>query len=102
VRFAAKRHAGYWKPNRGHLDGIDITVINDTSARLNALSTGQVDAINRLDPKLAPLVNKNPKLEVVRAAGGWHTVVSMMQDRPPFDNLDVRLHSSGASTASRS
>ena len=90
VRFAAKRRPGYWKPNRGHLDAIDITVINDTSARLNALSTGQVDAINRLDPKLAPLVGKNPKLEVVRAAGGWHTVVSMMQDKPPFDNLDVR------------
>jgi peptide/nickel transport system substrate-binding protein len=90
VRFAAKRHAGYWKPNRGHLDAIDITVINDTSARLNALMTGQVDAINRLDPKLAPLVQKNQKLEIVRAAGGWHTVVSMMRDKPPFDNIDLR------------
>ncbi len=91
VRFVARRRAGYWKPNRGHLDAIDITVINDTSARLNALMAGQVDAINRLDPKLAPIVQKNPKLDVVRAASGWHTVVSMMRDKPPFDNIDLRL-----------
>ncbi len=91
VRFNGTRSPNYWKAGRGHLDAIDITVINDTSARVNALVTGQVDAINRLDPKLANLVGKNPKLEIVRAAGGWHTVVSMMRDRPPFDNGDLRL-----------
>lgn len=91
VRFVGRKRAGYWKPNRGHLEAIDITVINDTSARLNALLSGQVDAINRLDPKLAPVVRKNPKLDIVRSPGGWHTVVSMMRDRPPFDNADVRL-----------
>jgi peptide/nickel transport system substrate-binding protein len=91
VRFVGKKNANYWKAGRGHLDSIDITVINDTSARLNALVTGQVDAINRLDPKLAGLVGKNPKLEIIRAPGGWHTVVSMMRDKPPFDNADLRL-----------
>ena len=34
--------------------------------------TGQVDAINRLDPKLVGLVGKNAKLEIIRAPGGWH------------------------------
>ena len=91
VRFVAKATGHYWKAGRGHLDAVDITVINDTSARVNAVVTGQVDAINRLDPKLAALVQKNPKLEIVRAAGGWHTVISMMHDKAPFDNQDVRL-----------
>ena len=91
VRISAKRNPNYWKPDCAHVDAVDITVINDTSARLNALMTGQVDTINRLDPKLVALVQKNSKLEVIRAPGGWHTVISMMQDRAPFDNVDLRL-----------
>ena len=91
VRISAKRNPNYWKPDRAHVDAVDITVINDTSARLNALMTGQVDTINRLGPKLVALVQKNSKLEVIRAPGGWHTVISMMQDRAPFDNVDLRL-----------
>ncbi len=91
VRFKARRNGAYWKSGRGHLDAVDITVINDSSARLNALISGQVDAINRVDPKTAGLLRRNPKLELVVAPGGWHALVSMMQDRPPFENADLRM-----------
>jgi peptide/nickel transport system substrate-binding protein len=91
VRITLKRNPNYWKAGRAHVDAVDITVVNDGSARLNALLSGQVDAIHRVDPKTVGLLKKNPKLEVIRAAGGWHTVISMMQDRAPFDNLDLRL-----------
>ena len=91
VRATGKRFGNYWKSGRAHLDSFDVTVINDTSARMNALISGQVDAINRVDPKLAGLVKKKPGLELVVAPGGWHTVVSMMQDKSPFDSLDLRL-----------
>ncbi len=91
VRAAGKKFANYWKANRAHVAEFDITVINDTSARMNALISGQVDVVNRVDPKLANTLKKKAGLELVVAPGGWHTVVSMMQDRPPFDSLDVRL-----------
>jgi peptide/nickel transport system substrate-binding protein len=91
VRVSGKRNPNYWKPDRAHVDAFDITVINDSSARLNALMTGQIDAMNRVDAKFVALVKKNPKLEIVRASGGWHAVISMMHDRPPFDNHELRL-----------
>jgi peptide/nickel transport system substrate-binding protein len=91
VRITAKRNPNYWKPDRAHVDAVDITVINDSSARLNALLTGQVDTINRLDPKFVSRLMKMDKFEVIRAPGGWHTVISMMMDRAPYDNLDLRL-----------
>jgi peptide/nickel transport system substrate-binding protein len=91
VRITGKRNPNYWKSDRAHVDAFDITVINDSSARLNGLMTGQIDAMNRVDPKFVALVRKNPKLEIVRAPGGWHAVISMMQDRAPFDNHDLRL-----------
>ena len=90
VRVLLKHNPNYWKPDRGHLDAVEITVINDSSARLNALLSGQVDAINRVDPKTVALVGKKPGLQMVRAPGGWFANMPMMLDRPPFDNADLR------------
>ena len=58
VRISLKKTRDYWKPDRGWLDGIEVTVINDGSARLNALISGQIDAINRVDHKAVALLSK--------------------------------------------
>lgn len=90
VRVAFKRNPGYWKPDRGHLDGAVFTVINDSSARLDALLAGQVDAINRVDPKTVKLLERNLRMQVVRAPGGWFANMPMMLDRVPYSNPDIR------------
>ncbi len=90
VRVSLKKNPNYWKAGRGHLDAVVITVINDGAARTSALMSGQVDAINRVDPKTVGLVRRNKKLEIVRAPGGWFADMVMMLDRPPYDNADVR------------
>jgi len=90
VRCALKRTRDYWKKGAGWLDGAEITVITDASARINALVSGQVDVINRADPKLVSLVERSPKLSVVRSPAGWHPVIAMALDRAPFDNADIR------------
>ena len=90
VRIAFKTAGSYWKPDRGHLDAVEITVIDDTSARMTALITGQVDAINRADTKTVSRIQKSPTLEIVRATGGWYPVMAMNGSRAPYDNLDLR------------
>ena len=91
VRVSLKKTRDYWKEDRGWLDAVEVTVITDGSARLNALISGQVDAINKVDPKAVALLSKTPKIQIVRAAGGWHAVMAMEIDKPPFDNPDLRL-----------
>ena len=91
VRVALNKYKNFWKPGRGHLDRVEINVINDGAARLSALSTGQIDAMNRADPKTISLIERNSKLELVRAPGGWHAVCAMQSDSKPYDNLDLRL-----------
>ncbi len=91
VRITMKKARDYWKDGRGHLDGVEITVINDGSARINALISGQLDAINRVDHKAVAMLSKSPKVQIVRAAGGWHSVLAMETDKAPFDNPDLRL-----------
>jgi peptide/nickel transport system substrate-binding protein len=93
VRVVLKRKpVPYWKPGRGNFDAVEIRYIGDAAARTQALVTGQVDAINRLDPKTASLVTRSPNLTTVRARGtGFRYAFVARCDTAPFDNLDVRL-----------
>ncbi len=80
----------YWKTDRGHVDAVDIMVLNDTSTRMNALILGQVDAINRADPRTVSRIKRSPVLDIVRAAGGWFPIMAMQVDTDPYTNLDLR------------
>src|SRR6202142_468061 len=91
VRLRLKKARPYWKEGKGLLDGVDVTVINNGSARLNALISGQMDAINRVDHKAVALLSKSPRIEVVRAPGGWFSVLAMEVEKPPYDNPDIRM-----------
>ena len=71
MRISLKKTRDYWKEGRGHLDAVEVTVINDGSARLNALISGQIDAINRVDHKAVALCRRlqRSKLSAPQAAG---------------------------------
>ncbi|TXH32722.1 MAG: ABC transporter substrate-binding protein [Rhodospirillaceae bacterium] len=90
IRIQFKKRDGYWKAGRGHLDGLDLTVVNDTMARVNALVSGSVDAVNRIDGKTAPLI-EGANLQLVRSPGAQHYTAPMLIDHKPFDNPDTRL-----------
>jgi peptide/nickel transport system substrate-binding protein len=91
VTLKAKPDA-YWKPNRGNFDAVEIRYILDSAARTQALITGQVDGVNRLDPKTAGLVMKNPAVTVVRSKGtGNRYAFVAHRDTKPYDNNDAML-----------
>ena len=81
---------GYWKNGRGLLDAVDILILNDASTRMNALILGDVDAINRADPRTLSRIERNPTLAVVRAAGGWFPIMAMQVDVDPYTSLEFR------------
>lgn len=90
VRHTFEKHADYWDTTRGHYDGVEITVINDTTARMAAIQSGQVHIANRVDPKIAKLLSRAPGLEVKNAPGRGHYIFIMHCDTAPFDNADLR------------
>lgn len=91
VRYEFERNADDWDQNRGYYDGVEILVINDSTARNSALQAGQVDVINSVDPKVAKLLSKAPGMKLSAVAGRGHYVFIMHCDTAPFDNNDVRL-----------
>ena len=85
-----KRVRPYWKAERGRLDAVDLRVISDTFRRMSALISGDVDAINRADPRTVSRIGRSPTLEIVRAAGGWFPLMAMQVDRQPYATVQLR------------
>jgi peptide/nickel transport system substrate-binding protein len=91
VRTLATRNPNYWKPDRAHFDEIEMVSISDVNTRINALRTGQIDAMDRCDLKTIHLLEKDPKIQIVRVTGKKHNLFSMRTDMAPYENNDVRL-----------
>ena len=58
---------------------------------LSCCISGQVHAINRVDPKVASLLDRAPNLAVRSSSGRGHYVFIMHIDTPPFDVNELRL-----------
>lgn len=91
VRFVGERVADHYKgDDAGFFDEVEAIAINDTSARMNALMTGQVDTINRVDFKTEALIKANPAVEIFEVTGNQHFTFPMLTNLSPYDNLAVR------------
>ena len=91
VRHVYEKHANYWDDSRGHYDSVEYIVINDATARMAAVQSGQVHIANRVEPKVAALLARAPGLQVKNVSGRGHYVFIMHCNTAPFDNNDLRL-----------
>lgn len=92
IRHGFKRNPNYWDAeNTGHADEVEVLVLNDSTARTAALQSGQVHLINRIDPKVAGLLDRAPNLSVKSVSGRGHYVFIMHIDTAPFDSNELRL-----------
>jgi peptide/nickel transport system substrate-binding protein len=91
VRTLVKRNPNYWKSDKAHVDEAELLSILDVTARTNALTTGEIDAMDRVDIKTAHLLARNKNVKIAETSGTAHYTFAMRTDTPPFDNNDVRL-----------
>ncbi|NBD30770.1 MAG: peptide ABC transporter substrate-binding protein [Alphaproteobacteria bacterium] len=91
VRMVATRYADHYKgDDAGFFDEIEYIAINDNTARMNALMTGQVDAVNRIDFKTESLLRANPQLTIQEVTGNQHYIFPMLTNVAPFNDVNVR------------
>ncbi|SHI78833.1 ABC transporter substrate-binding protein [Wenxinia saemankumensis] len=91
VRFQGTRNPDYFKSDAAYFDDMELLSIIDTTARQNALMSGEVQVADRLDPKTVALMARNPNLEILEKTGYLHYTFPMRLDSPPFDNYDLRM-----------
>jgi peptide/nickel transport system substrate-binding protein len=91
IRAAFEKNTDDWRQDRGYVDSVLITVMNDLTARTSALQSGQVDFISTVEPKIVPLLKRVPGVEILRTSGKGFYSFLMHCDTAPFDNNDLRL-----------
>jgi peptide/nickel transport system substrate-binding protein len=90
VRATFERNKEDWRQDRGYVDNVEITVMNDLTARISALQSGAVDFINTLAPKVVPLLKRAPNVDILRTPSKGFYAFLMHCDTAPFDNNDLR------------
>ena len=91
IRIDLDKYADYWNPDRGHFDAIQLLTIADPAARTNAIITGEVDAIDKVDLKTVHLLQRRQGLTVHSIAGTQHYTFPMNTEVAPFNDNNVRL-----------
>jgi peptide/nickel transport system substrate-binding protein len=70
---------------------VSVIAITDTAARTNALRTGQIDAMDRVDLKTVNLLKMDPNLDVKSVDSDQIYYFPMNTQAKPFDDNNVRL-----------
>ncbi|MDE0242410.1 MAG: ABC transporter substrate-binding protein [bacterium] len=91
VRSFLTRNPNYWKSGQAFFDEAEVLSTIDVTARVSALTSGTVHVIDRVDLKTADLLDAAPGVRLEETQGTLHYVYSMMCDRAPFDDPNVRL-----------
>lgn len=86
-----RRNPNYWRDDRAHAAEVELMTILDSAARTNALLSGIVDVIDKVDVKTAGLMKRNPDVVVEATQGPLHYLFSMLSDTAPFNDNNVRM-----------
>ena len=90
VKSVYTKNTAYWRTGEPYVDSVEILSIPDETARVNALVSGQVDAITDLPNAQVSTVRANKKLKVINAKTGAYVPIAMNAAKEPFNNPMVR------------
>jgi peptide/nickel transport system substrate-binding protein len=84
------RFDNYRVTGKPYFDQVTIQDIADSTARMNALIAGQVDAIADVPYSQTELIKKQSSLELFNNEGGGWLTLCMRIDQEPFTDVRVR------------
>lgn len=84
-----KRFDGHWS-GPAALDELEFVPINDESARVGALLSGQVQYAHDLRATSARQLESDGRVKVLAAQGATSQFIQLKVDRPPFDDPRLR------------
>lgn len=88
--YRFERNPNYWNDGASFANEITVQSITDSTARTNALLTGEVDCIDRVELKTVALLSQRPGIVIEEGAGPLHYTFPMQTKVAPFDNLELR------------
>lgn len=84
------RNENYWREGQPYFDQVRIINFPDDAAKVNALLSGQIDAMTDVPFAQVPVVRRRSNLKVYTAQTGAWTPLCMRVDVAPFNDARVR------------
>ena len=88
--ITVEKNTEYWQEGLPKLDKIIFRSIPDNSARLNALTTGEIDLADGINPSDAQQIKGNADLQLIERPSMNVGYLGLTSTRAPFDNKLVR------------
>jgi peptide/nickel transport system substrate-binding protein len=88
-RSVMVRNPNYWMSGEPYLDEVDIIDFSDNTSRVAALLSGQVDAIDGVDPSDLKQVSSGGFVTQITKSG-FYQPITMRVDMAPFNDVRVR------------
>ena len=89
AQSVSERNPNYWRSGEPYFDTVTIIDFDDSTAQVNALLGGQIDAMTDLPASQVKIVQSRSLAALVSKTGGW-LPLCMAIDIPPFDDVRVR------------
>ncbi|QIR86851.1 ABC transporter substrate-binding protein [Paracoccus sp. AK26] len=90
VVLETQRNENYWKPDRAFVDKFDLVFINDDTAAANALMTGEVHAVSKLNAQIVKRLQAASDMNIVVSEGGSANSLDMNCQSRLFADNNVR------------
>src|SRR6266705_5451630 len=85
----SERNPNYWRSGEPYFDTVTIIDFSDSTAQVNGLLGGQIDAMTDLPASQVKVIESRGMAALVSKTGGW-LPICMAIDMPPFDDVRVR------------
>jgi peptide/nickel transport system substrate-binding protein len=88
-RSVLVRNPNYWMSGQPYLDQVEIIDFSDDTSRMAALLSGQIDAIDGVDPAdLKQIPSSGFATQITKS--GFYQPITMRVDKAPFNDVRVR------------
>jgi peptide/nickel transport system substrate-binding protein len=84
------RNENYWRDGQPYFDQVRIINFPDDAAKVNALLSGQIDAMTDVPFAQVPVVRRRSNLKIYTAQTGAWTPLCMRVDVEPYRDVRVR------------
>ena len=85
-----KRYPNYWKSGLPYLDTVVITDFAEDSAAINALTSGQLNAVPAITPTDILTLKTSQNIKIQKSTSGAFTPFTMRVDQAPLNDPRVR------------
>jgi peptide/nickel transport system substrate-binding protein len=90
TRIVLEKNPNYWEEGKPYLDGIEMTIAGDDTARTSAVVTGTVDFIEYAPLRDVDMLKQDASLTLAGDANTNIRFIGFNLTKEPFDNPQVR------------